>query len=398
MRPSPGAVNVHPNPTIVVAFSEPMDPATTVSEVTLRRDPDDPNSKVEVDQTVYNAATGSVRIIPDTSPTNPNQVLQSKGKYFIVVEKKATDANGLSLGARFVSSFTVADYAAPVPTKREPGPNDTNVSAQAKVEVTFSEELKPDTVSGSSVFLRDAAGLRVPAVVELSSDKTIVTLTPRSPLALSTTTRPRSPTRSRTRATTRSPSWNGRSSPACASPTSPTSGCGSSASASKRRSSATTRRSTRRCRSTTTSAALTRTRRTGTTRSARSGSTRRETSLGGDSVYLDREVQDLEPKSWTVFETETGAASFYVSAVSAHSVADYGLSGRASRLQLSKPDGTSPSEGTATPADFHVRETAAHVRSEELELGRAPDRPRTSRPATRRSRSTGWSSGSRAAG
>ena len=40
-------------------------------------------------------------------------------------------------------------------------------------------------------------------------------------------------------------------------------------------------------------------------------------SLGGDTVYLDREVQDLEPKSWAVFETATGAAVYYVSDVSA---------------------------------------------------------------------------------
>jgi hypothetical protein len=83
-------------------------------------------------------------------------------------------------------------------------------------------------------------------------------------------------------------------------------------------------------------------------------------------------VQDLEPGGWAIFETATGAAVYFVSSVSARSVADYSMSGRASRLVLSQRDGKSPCEGAGAPADFRVRETAAHVRSERLRLVELP--------------------------
>ena len=371
--PGTGAVNVHPNPTIIVVFSEPMDPATTIAAVTLREG-SETGPVVAVDQKVYNAATGTVRIIPDLSPANPNQVLTSEGKYFVVVEKTAKDANGLTLGARFVSSFTVADYLAPVPQKITPEPHAPNVSTQTTIEVLFDDPLDASTVTRQSVFLRDAAGLRVPADVKMSAGNTKVTLTPRLPLAESTTYTAtltdaiKDVTSSKREiAVLEWPFVTGLRKPDVPGAALRVFGFREQAAFFGHNApkwSTLPKHDTQR------------------------GSDPYEedwdkpqrsvwvdsqgNTLGGDSVYLDREVQDLEPKSWTVFETETGAAPYYVSAVSAHSVADFGLSGRASRLQLSKPDGTSPSEGTATPADFHVRETAAHVRSEELDLVELP--------------------------
>jgi hypothetical protein len=378
VTPGNGATNVHPNPTIVVAFSEPMDPATTVAAVTLHEGTDT-GPGLLVDETVYNAATGSVRIIPDKHPANPNRVLKSKGTYTIVVKKTAKDANGLTLGAGFASSFTVADYDAAVPLKREPDPDHaTNVSVQTTVKVTFDKPLDKNTVKDKSVFLRDAAGLRVPATVELNTDGKIVTLTPRAPLAQSTTYTATLTDAIRDVGSATSPprdiavlEWpfvTGLRELDVPDPALRVFGFREQAAFfghnAPKWSTLPMHNNQR-----------------GTTdpytedwdnpqRSVWVDS--QGNTLGGDSIYLDREVQDLEPKGWTVFETESGAVPYYISAVSAHSVADYGLSGRATRLQLSKHDGTSPSEGTATPADFHVRETAAHVRSEELDLVELP--------------------------
>jgi hypothetical protein len=375
VSPSNNAANVHPNPVIIVAFSEPMDPVTTVAAITLRKGTEsgDPVAASKI----YRAATGSVWIVPDVTPSDPDRVLESQTTYFVIVEKTAKDANGLTLGARFVSSFTVADVTAPLPVEQEPDPNATNVSVQTKVVVKFNEPLDTKTVDGESVFLRDAAGLRVPSDVKLSADGKTVTLAPRAPLALSTTY-----TATLTDAikdikpapgpfeiavlewpfTTglrksdipdfalkvygfrEQAAFFGHNAPKWSTLPEHTNQRGPDDPFERDWDNP--------------------------QRSVWVDS--QGNTLGGDSVYLDREVQDLEPKSWTVFETETGAAPYYVSAVSAHSVADYGLSGRASRLQLSKPDGTSPSEGTAAPADFRVRETAAHVRSEELELVELP--------------------------
>jgi hypothetical protein len=95
-------------------------------------------------------------------------------------------------------------------------------------------------------------------------------------------------------------------------------------------------------------------------------------SLGGDTVNLDREVPGLEAGGWVVFENATGAAVYHITNTSARSVADYGMSGRASRLVLSQPDGRSPCEGAGAPADFRVRQSAAHVGSEPLRLVELP--------------------------
>jgi hypothetical protein len=381
--PPTGAVNVHPNPTVVVAFSEPMDklsleprltPAPLWRAVTLREGAAD-GSIVPVDKIEYVPATGSVRIIADTSAGSPDKVLKSRTNYFVVVDTTAKDANGLTLGAKFVSRFTTADITAPVPLFTTPNNFATNVPAVITIEAKFNEQLDIDSVTRDSVFLRDATGVRVPADVDLIDDQTKITLRPRAPLALSTTytatltddiTDVATPTKNKIAVlewqfTTalrpvdipdpalrvygfreqaaffghNAPKWSTLPDHDNQRGTDPYPEDWDNPPRSVWIES--------------------------------QGNT-----LGGDSVYLDREVQDLEPKGWTVFETETGAATYYISAVSAHSVADYGISGRASRLQLSKHDGTSPSEGTATPADFRVRETAAHVRSEELDLVELP--------------------------
>ena len=95
-------------------------------------------------------------------------------------------------------------------------------------------------------------------------------------------------------------------------------------------------------------------------------------SLGGDTVHLDREVPQIEAGGWVVFEDATGAAVYHVTNVSGQSVADYSMSGRTSRLVLSQQDGRSPCEGDGAPANFGVRDSAAHVASERLRLVELP--------------------------
>ncbi len=63
----------------------------------------------------------------------------------------------------------------------------SNVALNASATVTFSEALNPATVDASTVFLRDASNVVVPANVTYSSSTNSVTLTPSSSLVNSTT-------------------------------------------------------------------------------------------------------------------------------------------------------------------------------------------------------------------
>jgi hypothetical protein len=384
--PNPGATNVHNNTTIIVAFSEPMDRQSLVGTpagtgaVSLREGSVN-GDRVAVGALGYDEATGSARMGPqitlEWSHEIVGDVLKSGTTYFIVVTTAAKDKNGLTLGAQFVSSFTVADSTPPVPTKQVPEPFKTDVPATTTVEATFDDPINETTVKDTSVFLRDATGTRVPSDVRYDADTNTVRLTPRATLALSTTYT----------ATLTDDIMNIGELPN--NPPEPIAVLEWQFTTAKRPEDVPD--------------PVLRVHGFGEHtaffgHNAPKWSTLPEhenqrgddpypvdwdeprsiwvdsqgSTHGGDTVYLDREVADLEPKSWAVFETETGAAAYYVSAVSVHSVADYGISGRASRLQLSNPDGTSPSEGSGTPPDFRVRETTAHVRSELLELVELP--------------------------
>jgi len=98
---------------------------------------------------------------------------------------------------RFLPSFwvsdatssvtTIADTTPPTVTGLNPASGATNVAISATVTVTFSEALNASTVSSSTVFLRDANSVVVPAAVAYNSAAKTVTLTPTSPLANSMT-------------------------------------------------------------------------------------------------------------------------------------------------------------------------------------------------------------------
>jgi hypothetical protein len=95
-------------------------------------------------------------------------------------------------------------------------------------------------------------------------------------------------------------------------------------------------------------------------------------SHGGDRANLERVVEGLQPRSWAVLESAQGIGAFWIDDVAELSLADYSLSGKGHALTLSRPDGESPSVGAGAPPDFKVRETTAHVASERLVLDELP--------------------------
>jgi hypothetical protein len=81
----------------------------------------------------------------------------------------------------------LTDTIPPTVTAVSPANGTSNVATNAMASVTFSEALNSATVNSSTVFLRDASNVLVPATIAYNSSTKTVTLTPSSQLANSTT-------------------------------------------------------------------------------------------------------------------------------------------------------------------------------------------------------------------
>src|SRR5262249_39834400 len=80
----------------------------------------------------------------------------------------------------------VPDTTPPIITNRIPGPGATEVAAEAPISATFSEQLKPSTVSNSTVELRDGSNAEVEATVSYRSEGHRIELVPSEALQFST--------------------------------------------------------------------------------------------------------------------------------------------------------------------------------------------------------------------
>jgi Bacterial Ig-like domain/Baseplate J-like protein len=364
--PKDGADDVHPNTTIIVPFSEPMDPTSTLAAVSLRET--DTGNAAPVSK-AYHEATGAVRLTPTPK-------LASDTKYTLVVTTGARDRAqpaGNPLAARFESTFTVIDYVGPTVVKRTPDRDAGEVAAKAVVTAEFSEPVQNATPE--SFFLRDATGTRVPVRVDPADQGKKAVLSPLAPLALST--------RYTATLTTGITDTDGNAIPPeewsfTTEPRKQYPPAGEVAAYAFRERAAFFGHNAPRWASLPKHDPATQHGDNDPFGASWDDPQRsiwvdsQGSSYGGDTVHLDRDVAELEPGSWTVFESATGAAAYYVNNVSTKSLADYSMSARSSQLTLSQRDGLSPSEGVGSPPDFRVRETEAHVRSEPLELVELP--------------------------
>ena len=98
-------------------------------------------------------------------------------------------------------------------------------------------------------------------------------------------------------------------------------------------------------------------------------------------VYLERVVPGAGQGSWVVFERQRSDGvpgprnvfqTYRVGAAWESSVVGFGLSTRATALDLLHENGTALDDGTDKPADWKVRTTTAHVQSERVELAELP--------------------------
>jgi hypothetical protein len=183
VSPASNATNVGTNATATATFSEAVDALTVNSTTfTLR------NAAGPVPANVsYNASTRVATL-------SPSSLLAPSTTYTATVlggttDPRVKDPAGNALAANRTWSFTTAapDITAPTVTAVSPAAGATGVVVSANITATFSENMDPATINGSTVFLRGPSGTSVAAVVTYNTTNRQVTLNPNANLAGLTT-------------------------------------------------------------------------------------------------------------------------------------------------------------------------------------------------------------------
>ncbi len=124
----------------------------------------------------------------DTATLTPSSPLSNSTSYTLTVSGGAggvADADGGTLANDFASSFsTIAPLSIVGVT---PTDGSTDVSVNSAVTVQFDNAMNAATVNSSTVTLMDGQGNAVAATVTYDAGTDTATLTPSSPLAVSTT-------------------------------------------------------------------------------------------------------------------------------------------------------------------------------------------------------------------
>jgi methionine-rich copper-binding protein CopC len=152
ITPANGAIGVAIDTVVKVRFSEAMQVSTiNSSSITLRLTT---GSATNVAATVACTATPCTDIVLD-----PAANLLNDTSYTITVTTSVKDLAGNPLAQDSVAIFrTKPDSVKPQVLGTSPNDGAAGVSRTAAITITFSESLKPASVTGSSIFLAPTAG------------------------------------------------------------------------------------------------------------------------------------------------------------------------------------------------------------------------------------------------
>ncbi|QYZ65331.1 MAG: hypothetical protein OI74_04575 [Gammaproteobacteria bacterium (ex Lamellibrachia satsuma)] len=176
VTPADGASEVDLAATVVVRFSEAIDPASvTAASLTLV------NGGMEPVDFTFSADNTLVTLVPSDG------VLEPAADYMLTVDTAVTDSAGNTLTASFTSGFSTAspDMTPPEVAAISPLDGATGVSIASLVRVTFSEPIAPASLNGST-FQVSAGGNPLAGTLELQGGDTQASFLPNMPLPLDT--------------------------------------------------------------------------------------------------------------------------------------------------------------------------------------------------------------------
>jgi hypothetical protein len=178
--PPTSSTGVCPNTVITVNFSEAMNPNSINGTTVTLTGP----GAAAVPGAVTYSTSGNTAVF---TPTNP---LALNTAYTVTVTTGATDLRGNALASNFVSNFTTGATTCltgpPTVIAEFPPIGSNGICPDALVAATFSDAMNPTTIN-TTTFTLTGPGVE-PAVgtVTYNAPIHVATLTPTSPLALST--------------------------------------------------------------------------------------------------------------------------------------------------------------------------------------------------------------------
>jgi N-acetylneuraminic acid mutarotase len=164
--PAPGAVNVSPDSSIMVTFSEPIyEPSITTNSFLLY---DAGNNRVD----------GTVSSSGETATFAPSVTLDENAQYHAVITTVVTDLRGNHLASEYTWSFTtgILDVTPPAVVSTSPAAGVTGAPIEGSIIVTFSEAMDETTINFASFLLEDSAGNLIGGTISGSSFKPYASL------------------------------------------------------------------------------------------------------------------------------------------------------------------------------------------------------------------------------
>lgn len=178
VQPPAGSTNVSPAATATVTFSEPMDPAT-INTTTFSLKVTSGGAAIPGTVT-YTAATRTAEFKPTSPLPNPVNITAT-------ITTGAKDLAGNALASAFTWSFTTRDDTPPTVTGVTPASGATGVSPNTNIQISFSEDVQPSTITTANITLKTTSGgTAVAGAVAYNATTHVATFQPSAALAQST--------------------------------------------------------------------------------------------------------------------------------------------------------------------------------------------------------------------
>lgn len=174
ISPPSGMTGVPINAQIAIQFNEPVD-ALTINQVTLAA-----SGNVNVTRTLMNG--NQLLILAPVLPLNPSTT-------YTITVTGIQDVSGNLLPAPVTQTFTTglgADLTTPSVSTVSPASNSTGVLRNSVIQLQFSKQIDPFTVTNSTFTVTPVGGQAIAGTISISANGLTATFTPSTTLAAST--------------------------------------------------------------------------------------------------------------------------------------------------------------------------------------------------------------------
>jgi large repetitive protein len=173
IEPMDVSLDVCENQSVIITFNEALQRNSVV------------NSNIQLLLNDATEVTGSLTLgsANTTMTFNPSGLLADNSNYTVRI-KNVRDGAGNLLAEEFTSTFTTGncvDLERPFLASMSPVNGTNEIPVNAKIALVFNEPVEPETVTESSIFVRDDQGTNIPGIIQLTEDNSGVTFTPNAP-------------------------------------------------------------------------------------------------------------------------------------------------------------------------------------------------------------------------